>query len=85
MSSQLDEALLRVLTPMVKKMVEEEVARAGFEWRWKTPSQAGEVLGISADAVRKRARSGELPATFEENGRILIDMREYDRRLRERQ
>ena len=75
-------ALQAVLKPMVKAMVAEEVARAGFQWEWLTPARAGELLGISAAAVRKRAREGRIPARVED-GRIYIDMRAYDQQLQE--
>jgi len=78
----LDQALTETLKPLVKQMVEEEVERSGFRWSWMSPSQAGELLGISASAVRKRVREGRLPARIED-GRIYVDMRAYDQQLQQ--
>jgi hypothetical protein len=79
---KLDEALAETLQPMVKRMVEEEVERAGFRWTWMSPTQAGRLLGISAAAVRRRAREGRIPARIED-GRIYVDMRAYDQQLQQ--
>jgi hypothetical protein len=78
--TQLDDALAATLKPLVKKMVEEEVERAGFRWTWMTPKKAGELLGVSDSAIRKRARAGRIPARIED-GRIYVDMRAYDEQL----
>lgn len=77
----IDEALTDLLKPMVRRMVAEEVERAGFRWGWKTPSEAARLLGISPNAVRKRAHDGRIPAKVED-GRIYIDMVAYDEQLR---
>ena len=43
-------AIADALEPLVRRLVREEVRRAGLAWHWRTPEQAGELLGISAAA-----------------------------------
>ena len=71
------EALVAVIAPRIRQVVQEEVARAGLEWRWRTPKQAGELLGISAAAVRQRVLRGQLPASKLE-GRIYVAVHALD-------
>lgn len=77
MSEALVAALLDTLLPSLRRVVREEVARAGLEWRWRTPKQAGELLGISEEAVRQRVLRGQLPAAKLE-GRIYVDVHALD-------
>jgi hypothetical protein len=70
-------ALAQALEPLVRRVVREEVARASLEWRWRTPEQAGELLGISAAAVRQRVLRGQLTAARLE-GRIYLDVQDLD-------
>lgn len=77
MSEPLTTALGDVLEPLVRRLVREEVRRAGHEWRWRTPAQAGELLGISAAAVRQRVVRGQLPARRLE-GRLYLDVNDLD-------
>ena len=70
-------ALVAALEPLVSQIVREEVARAEHEWRWRTPAQAGELLGISAAAVRQRVVRGQLPARRLE-GRVYLDFNDLD-------
>jgi hypothetical protein len=55
----------------------EEVRRVEHEWKWRTPDQAGELLGISAAAVRQRVVRGQLPARRLE-GRVYLDINDLD-------
>jgi hypothetical protein len=57
----------------VRRLVREEVRRADLTWRWRTPAEAGELLGISAAAVRQRVVRGQLPARRLE-GRLYLDI-----------
>ena len=61
-------------------MIREEVARADLQWRWRTPKQAGALLGISEEAVRQRVLRGQLPAAKHE-GRVYIDVRGLDAQI----
>jgi hypothetical protein len=70
-------ALAEALESFVRGLVREEVQRADREWRWRTPAQAGELLGISAAAVRQRVVRGQLPATKLE-GRLYLDINDLD-------
>ena len=36
-------ALTEALTPHLRRLVREEVARAELQWRWRTAEQAGEL------------------------------------------
>ena len=71
------EALVAVIAPRIRQVVQEEVARAGLEWRWRTPKQAGELLGISEEAVRQRVRRGQLPG-YRLEGRVYLDIKDLD-------
>ena len=70
-------AIADALEPLVRRLVREEVRRAGLAWHWRTPEQAGELLGISAAAVRQRVVRGELPAKKLE-GRLYLDISDLD-------
>jgi Helix-turn-helix domain len=74
-------ALAEALEPLVRRLVREEVSRASPQWPWRTPAQAGALLGISAAAVRQRVLRGQLPATKLE-GRIYVDVRDVDAAIR---
>jgi hypothetical protein len=65
------------MEPLVRRLVREEVRRVAYEWRWRTPVQAGELLGISAAAIRQRVARGQLPATRLE-GRLYLDVHDLD-------
>ena len=71
------EALVVSITPRMRQVAREEVARAGLEWRWRTPEQAGELLGISAEAVRQRVLRGQLPG-YRLGGRVYLDIKDLD-------
>jgi hypothetical protein len=80
MSQQLELALIEVLRPVVKRMVREEVERAGMRWRWQSVRQAAETLDMSEAAIRKRAQRGQIPAR-KLDGRLYVDMEALDRQL----
>jgi hypothetical protein len=75
------EALVAVifdaLLPSLRRIVREEVARAELQWRWRTPKEAGALLGISEQAVRQRVLRGQLPGERYQ-GRVYIDIRNLD-------
>ncbi len=71
------EAIAQALEPLVRRIVREEVRRAAHDWRWRSPAQAGELLGISAAAVRQRVVRGQLPARKLE-GRLYLDINDLD-------
>ena len=71
------EALVAAITPLMRRVVSEEVARAGLEWRWRTPKEAGALLGISAAAVRQRVLRGQLPAA-KLGDRIYLNVHDLD-------
>ena len=73
----IDAALAEALEHLLRRLVREEVRRAAHEWRWRTPEQAGELLGISAAAVRQRVVRGQLPARRLE-GRVYLDINDLD-------
>lgn len=73
----LEETLVEKLWPLIERKLEREM----FSWRWATPEQLGELLGIGAQAVRVRCRNGTLPGKKLE-GRWLIDLRALDTALR---
>jgi hypothetical protein len=77
MSEPLAAALAQALQPLVEALIRDEVRRAGLEWRWATAERAGELLGISAAAVRQRVLRGQLPAR-RLDGRVYLDVRELD-------
>jgi hypothetical protein len=86
MSDSLAAALSEALELLIRRLVQEEVRRAEHEWRWLTPEQAGELLGISPAAVRQRVVRGQLPAKKLE-GRVYLDIhdsrcRDHERPLR---
>lgn len=82
MSEQRDlvEALAQAIAPRIHQIVRKEVLRAELVWRWRTPEQAGELLGISAAAVRQRVLRGQLPAAKYE-GRIYLDVHDLDAQI----
>lgn len=80
MSEALVAALLDALLPSLRRIIREEVSRAELAWRWRTPAQAGELLGISAEAVRQRVLRGQLPAAKLE-GRIYLDVHDLDAQI----
>jgi hypothetical protein len=67
-SEPVTEALTEALTPLVRRLAREEVHRATLQWRWRTPAEAAELLGISAGAVRQRINRGQLDLAIR-NGR----------------
>jgi hypothetical protein len=77
MNELLASAVAEAMEPLVREVVREEVRRAEHKWRWRTPAQAGELLGISASAVRQRVLRGQLPARKLE-GRLYLDIRDLD-------
>jgi hypothetical protein len=77
MSEPLAEAMAEALTPLVRRLVREELARAKLGWRWRTPKQAGALLGTSAAAIRQRIARGHLPARRLE-GRLYLDIDDLD-------
>jgi Helix-turn-helix domain len=70
-------ALEDVLTLLARRLVQQELRRAERQWRWLTPEQAGELLGISAAAVRQRVLRGQLRARRLE-GRLYLDIHDLD-------
>jgi hypothetical protein len=70
-------ALAEALGPTLRRLVREELARARLEWRWRTPEEAGELLGISAAAIRQRVARGHLQARKLE-GRLYLDIKDLD-------
>ena len=75
--------LVQILEPRIKQIVRDEMKRAAFQWTWKTPAEAGAVLGLSAAGVRQRVRRGQLPGV-NIDGRVYVDLAELDRQLRDR-
>lgn len=55
-------ALSEAFTPHLRKLVQEEVARAELQWRLRT-AEAGELLGISEAAVQQRCGAASFPGT----------------------
>jgi excisionase family DNA binding protein len=80
-SDDLTTAVAQALEALIRRLVAEEVRPAEREWRWRTPEQAGELLGISSAAVRQRVARGQLPATKLE-GRLYLDVRDLDLAIR---
>lgn len=58
----IEEALVELLEPIVRKAVREELARQTSRQSWVSPRKAAELLGISVPAVYQRARRGLLPS-----------------------
>ena len=81
MTELLAAALAETLEPILGRLVRDEIRRADLAWRWRTPEQAGELLGISGAAVRQRVARGQLPATKLE-GRLYLDVRDLDLAIR---
>jgi helix-turn-helix protein len=75
-------AIEEMLTPLVRRLVREELARAAMLWQWRTPAEAGALLGISAAAVRQRVLRGQLPAKRLE-GRLYFDIQDLDRAIQD--
>jgi hypothetical protein len=76
-SEPLAAAVSDAVEPLVRRLVREEVRRVEHEWRWRTPAQAGQLLGISAAAVRQRVSRGQLPGRRLE-GRVYLDINDLD-------
>jgi hypothetical protein len=76
-----EEAVLDALRPTIEEAVRLEVKRQALAWEWRTPKQAGEMLGIGAAAVRQRARLGQLPAT-RSGGRLYFNVKDLDDAIR---
>ena len=69
--TELDDALINVLRPMIARIVEEEMSLlAPFAGPWLTTEQAAEYLGISAHAVRQRVYAGTLKAHRDGGNRL---------------
>jgi hypothetical protein len=77
MTESLAAVVEEALETIVRRLVREEVQRADLTWRWRTPEQAGELLGISGAAVRQRVARGQLAARKLE-GRLYLDVRDLD-------
>jgi hypothetical protein len=77
MNDRFLDGLAEALEPLVHRIVREEVRRKELEWRWRTPVQAGEMLGISAAAVRQRVARGQLVAKRLE-GRLYLNVNDLD-------
>jgi hypothetical protein len=78
----IEEALIETLEPLVRRVVKEELDRRDREWRWLTAEQAGELLDITADAVRQRYWRKQLPGRKVE-GRLYFDVADLDKLIRE--
>ena len=78
--TELADALAAALMPRLQVLVEQEVKKQVFAWRWRTAEQAGDLLGISADAVRQRVLRGDLPGK-KVMGRVYLDIADLDRAL----
>jgi hypothetical protein len=74
-------ALADALEPLIRRLVREELRRAEYQWQWRTPAQAGELLGISAAAIRQRVVRGQLSARKLE-GRLYLDIHDLDAAIR---
>ena len=75
-----DEALLALLTPVVRRLVREELRHAQAEQRWLPAAEAAERLGLSSEAVRRRVLRGQLPGKTL-NRKVFVDMAETERLL----
>jgi len=58
----LEDELIRVLEPLVRRVVREELAGRETKRGWVSVPKAAEHLGISTTAVYNRARRGQLPS-----------------------
>jgi DNA-directed RNA polymerase specialized sigma24 family protein len=76
------EPLRPLVRQVIREIVREELTRVEMTWRWLTAEQAGELLGISAAAVRQRVQRGQLRARKLE-GRVYLDVRDLDCAIRE--
>ena len=79
--SDLQDALLEAIRPMIAAAVAEEVKRAKLEWKWVPVKRAAELLDLSEHAVHIRCSKGQLPCR-KLDGRLFVDMEAVDRRLR---
>jgi len=78
--AEIEVALIEALRPMVKRMVREEVERAGYQWRWQSIRQAAVTLDTTEDAFRKRSCLGNIPLR-KLDGRLYVDMQALDRQM----
>jgi hypothetical protein len=76
----IEDALIETLRPLVRALVQEEVERAKLQWRWWPVERVAELLGITPKAVRHRVLRGQMPGK-NVNGRVFVDMLEYDRQI----
>jgi excisionase family DNA binding protein len=58
----IEDALIELLTPLVRRVIREELAQQATKKGWVTPKKAAEILGLSVAVVYQRARRGKLPA-----------------------
>jgi hypothetical protein len=80
-SEPLAAALAEVLEPLIRRLVREEVRRAGLEWRWRSVRQAAQLLDVSEAAVRQRAARGRLSAQ-KLDGHLYFDVRDLEDTIR---
>jgi hypothetical protein len=77
----LEEDLIQLLEPLVRRVVDEALARREREWRWLTSEQAAELLGVTPEAVRQRYWRKQLPGRKVE-GRLYFDVADLDSLIR---
>lgn len=78
----LEDELRRLLEPLISELVKTELDLRDRQWHWLTAEQVGELLGITAGAVRTRYWRGQLPGRKVE-GRLYFDVVDVDRLIRE--
>jgi len=60
--SDVDEALVELLTPLVRRLVQDELAKEPTRRGWVSPKKAAEILGLPVATVYQRAQRGKLPS-----------------------
>jgi len=78
--SDVDEALVALLTPLVRRLIKAELAKERDRFRWAPVPVVAEKLGISEEAVRQRWQKGQLPGRVVER-RVYIDLAALDRKI----
>lgn len=79
-TTDVEGALVELLTPLVRGLVKAELAKERSAFRWAPVPVVAERLGISEEAVRQRWRKGHLPGRVVDR-RIYIDLAALDREI----
>jgi hypothetical protein len=76
----IEDALVELLTPLVRRLVKAELAKERDLFRWAPVPVVASKLGISEEAVRRRWQKGHLPGRVVER-RVYIDLVALDREI----